>query len=352
MRRLSQAETHPLMQVTHFLNAPASGPRVVAVDRGDGADRMRREVLAGLSDPAQPWVPPTYFYDRRGSELYEAITALEEYYPTRTEAALLSAIADELGALVAPTEVVELGSGSSSKTHVILDALGAHRRDLTYMPLDVSPTMLDMGAEQLVARYSRLRVLGLAGQYEDGFRALPPATNRLFVFLGGTIGNFKPEFQEAFFAQLAAVMRPGNRLLLGFDRRAHDGKPAEVIEAAYNDALGITAEFNLNMLAHLNAALGGDFELGHWSHEAHYDRESHRIEMHLRSLEDQEVTLSALGRSFAFRRGQRILTELSRKFDPQELAQWFESRGFRCERRWTDEQGYVGLMLLERQAIR
>ncbi|MFN3432179.1 MAG: L-histidine N(alpha)-methyltransferase, partial [Candidatus Sericytochromatia bacterium] len=210
----------------------------------------------------------------------------------------------------------------------------------------------DMGAEQLMARYTRLRVLGLAGQYEDGFRALPPATSRLFVFLGGTIGNFKPEFQEAFFAQLAAVMRPGNRLLLGFDRRAHAGKPAEVIEAAYNDALGITAEFNLNMLAHLNTALDGDFELGLWSHEAHYDRETHRIEMYLRSLEDQVVTMPVLGRSFVFRRGQRILTELSRKFDPQALAEWFEARGFRCERRWTDEQGYVGLMLLERQALR
>ena len=352
MRRLSQAESHPLMQVTRFLAAPDAASRVVPVDLGNAAERMRREVLAGLSDAAQPWVPPTYFYDARGSALYEAITALPEYYPTRTEAALLGAIAGDLAQLGSPRQVVELGSGSSTKTRAILDALGARRQPMTYVPIDVSAGMLSASAEALVAEYPQLRVLGLAGQYEDGFRALPPATDRLFVFLGGTIGNFPPEVQSAFFAQLAAVMRPGNRLLLGFDRRAHAGKPAEVIRAAYNDAQGVTAEFNLNMLVHLNQALDGDFEPGLWAHQAVYDEATHQVEMYLLSLEDQVVTMPPLGRSFVFRRGRRILTELSRKHDPQELADWCAQRGFRCVRQWTDEREYVGLLLLERTSAR
>lgn len=349
MRRLSQAEMHPLMQVSGFLRGDDTGPRVVPVNRGDGAARMRREVHTGLSDARQPWLPPTYFYDGRGSALYEAITQLPEYYPARTEAALLASIADELAELTRPAEVVELGSGSSTKTRAILDAVGARARTLTYAPLDVSPTALEAAARQLVAEYPLMRVLGLAGQYEDGFRALPPGPDRLFVFLGGTIGNFRPEAQAAFFAKLGAVMRPGNQLLLGFDRRPHPGKPAAVVEAAYNDSLGVTAEFNLNMLAHLNAELDGDFDLSLWAHRAVYNEADSRIEMYLTSLEDQVVTLEALGRSYVFERGARILTELSRKFEPTELAGWFEERGFQAVRQWTDDRAYMGLMLLERR---
>lgn len=350
MRRLTQAESHPLMQVSRFLSVPDAPLSVVPVDLGNAAARMRREVLQGLADARQPWLSPTYFYDERGSALYERITGLPEYYPTRTEAALLEAIANELTDVGSAKQVVELGSGSSTKTRLILDALGARTRTTTYVPIDVSATMLTASAERLVADYPKLRVLGLAGQYEDGFRALPPAADRLFVFLGGTIGNFPPEVQAAFFANLFAVMRPGNRLLIGFDRRAHAGKPASVIRAAYNDAQGVTAEFNLNMLRHLNRALDGDFDPRLWAHEAVYNDDLHQIEMYLTSLADQVVTMPVLGRSFVFRRGKRILTELSRKFDPQELAGWFDASGFRCVRQWTDAREYFGLMLLERKA--
>jgi dimethylhistidine N-methyltransferase len=349
MRRFSLAEMSPLMQVAAFLEAAEPAWQVVPVDQGGAPDRMRREVGQGLADRRQPWLSPTYFYDAQGSRLYEVITTLPEYYPTRTEAGLLAAIAGELSALCAPAEVVELGSGSSTKTETVLTALGASTRPLTYLPIDVSPTMLHASARRLVERFARLRVLGLAGTYEEAFKALPPATNRLFMFLGGTIGNFPQAYQESFFAHLAAVMRPGNRLLLGFDRRAHAGKPATVIEAAYDDSRGVTAQFNLNMLTHLNAALEADFDTRLWAHQSRYDAETHQVEMYLVSLEDQVVTIPGLGRSYVFRRGTRILTEISRKFDPDELAAWFEARGFQRVRHWGDERDYVGMLLLERQ---
>ena len=209
MRRFSLAELNPLMKVSRFLAAESPRCGVVDVESGDASGRMRREVGEGLSDPHQPWISPTYLYDARGSELYEDITALPEYYPTRTEARLLEAIACDLAALSAPQEVVELGSGSSTKTEQILAAVGARIRPLTYLPIDVSPTMLEASAERLGATYPKLRVLGLSGTYEDGFRALPPAMDRLFVFLGGTIGNFPPAYQRLFFERLSAVMRPG-----------------------------------------------------------------------------------------------------------------------------------------------
>lgn len=320
---------------------------VIEVPGEDLRERMRREVLAGLADPVRPFIPPTYLYDARGSDLYEQITALPEYYPTRTEARLLEQIAPLLAELVPARQLVELGSGSSAKTCLLLDAFQASGKPLTYVPIDISRTMLAASAERLVQAYPGMRVLALAAPFEEALALLPACTERLVVFLGGTLGNFTPEQQAAFFARLREAMPPGNHLLLGFDLRAHAGKPASVIHDAYNDAAGVTAAFNLNLLARLNRELGADFQLATWRHRAAYVRPEHQIEMVLESQRDQEVRVA--GQVFRFPAGAGILSEISRKFDPEELAHWLEGRGFATRACWMDAQERFGLMLLRRR---
>ncbi len=329
----------------------ADSPPLLLLDAGRAEDRGRmvREVTQGLGDPVQKSIPPTYFYDREGSDIYEEITELPEYYPTRTEAALLQRILPELRRLVCPQQLVELGSGSSTKTRLLFEVFPKDQSGSApvYIPIDVSRSMLEQTARRLVKEYPHLRVLGLAGQYEDAIQSLPPSNSRLVVFLGGTIGNFTPTFQSAFFTRLALFLRPGNHLLLGFDRRAHQRKPTHVIDAAYNDAQGTTARFNLNLLRRLNRELGADFVPSNFAHRALYNPSNDQIEMHLSSLCDQTVHVPP-GGAYHFRQGETILTELSRKFDPDELATWFSSRGFRCVQKWTDDAEYFGLMLLKR----
>ena len=325
---------------------------VVRVDTPDAHPSLREHVLEGLGRPGGRELSPLYFYDATGSELYEVITGLDEYYPTRHEAALLHRIAPDLAHLTGVRELVELGSGSSTKTRIVLEALGAGREPLTYVPVDISHEMLAESARMLVGDYPGLRVVGLSGRYEPALEALVPADGRMFMFLGGTIGNFTPEFQVTFFAHLAAAMQPGNLFLLGFDRRPHPGKPTEVVRLAYDDPHGVTAAFNLNLLVRLNRELGTDFDPGSWQHLARYDEALDRIEMHLLCRRDQEVRLPGEPQPFRFRRGETILTEISRKFDPDGLSTWFGERGFRTVANWTDAPGYVGLLLLERSTQR
>lgn len=180
---------------------------------------------------------------------------------------------------------------------------------------------------------------------------LPPSSQRLVLFLGGTIGNFTPTYQEAFVARLGECMAPGSHFLLGFDRRPHARKPASRIQAAYNDAQGLTARFNRNLLERLNRELGATFRLDAWAHRAHYNPAEHQIEMYLESQVAQEVRLEALDLTVAFDAHERILTEISRKFDPSELAGWFEDRGFRALQHWTDDRQDFSLMLFKREAV-
>lgn len=359
-----RADKHYLdpADAARFLSEPGPGRMLLDLGRldpagrgageRDPAARMRREVLTGLAAHPQKWISPTYFYDACGSRLYERITQLAEYYPTRREAELLREVAPQVAAWVGPVEIVELGSGSATKTRTILEAFGVARRVLTYIPIDVSPTALEEATATLQAAYPLLKVMGLIGQYEEALEILPPAGDRLFLFLGGTIGNFPPREQAAFFERLAMAMRPGNSLLLGFDRRAHAAKPADVIRRAYNDAAGLTARFNLNLLARLNRELGADFRLERWRHRAIYNTRLDQIEMYLDSLAEQTVRIPSLGRAFSIAAGESILTELSRKFDPEELTAWFAARGFRGVAHWSDASEYVGLLLLQRTAAR
>ncbi|MNX29730.1 Histidine-specific methyltransferase EgtD [compost metagenome] len=320
---------------------------LIALPGEDLRDRMRREVLAGLADPRGPTIPPAYLYDARGSELYEQITALPEYYPTRTEARLLTQVAPLLAERLAIRQLVELGSGSSAKTRLLLDAFEAGRRGLTYVPIDISRELLGLTAEQLVEAYPGMRVLAIAAPFDEAVALLPPCEHRLVLFLGGTLGNFPQKQQEAFFRGLHAAMTPGNHLLLGFDRRAHAGKPVSILHAAYNDAQGVTSQFNENLLIRLNRELGADFDAARWRHRATYEVPAHQIAMVLESQGDQEVRVA--GRAFRFRAGEGILTEVSRKFDPEELALWLAERGFARQACWTDAEETYGLMLLRRE---
>lgn len=331
-------------EVSACLSCPEPGVRYLLLGLSQPLERMLRDVLEGLDATPQRRLPCTYFYDDEGSRLYEAITGLTEYYPTRHEAALLRGLAPELASRLSVQEIVELGSGSSAKTRFVLEAFGAGVRPLSYVPIDVSPSSVRGSAEQLVRDYPLITVLGLIGRYEEALATLSPALGRLFLFLGGTLGNFTPAETEAFLAHLQQAMAPGDHLLLGFDRAPHASKPPDVVVRAYDDAQGVTARFNLNLLARLNRDLGTDFRLSQWRHRTRYDEGAGQIEMHLDSLTDQVVFVPPTGSRIRFRAGESLLTEISRKFDPASLADTFEARGFRCAATWTDP--YVGLMLL------
>ncbi|HKK13525.1 MAG TPA: L-histidine N(alpha)-methyltransferase, partial [Gammaproteobacteria bacterium] len=236
-------------------------------------------------------LPPKYFYDDRGSRLFDAICDTPEYYPTRTENALLARHAGEILAAVDPDHIVEFGSGTSRKTLHLLEACAADGARSGYWPLDVCESMLRETGEILVDRYQWLQVDALVGDYLGGLDHLPlPDGRRLFVFLGGTIGNFEPWQAEAFLAELRARMNPGDALLLGADRV----KDPAVLHAAYNDAAGITARFNLNVLRVLNRELAADFDESAFRHEARYNPALQRIEMYLVARRPQRVMLEAL----------------------------------------------------------
>ncbi len=309
----------------------------------DGAD-----VVGGLS--ARPkTLPPKYFYDAQGSRLFERITALPEYYLTRTEQMILSDCARDLAKRVGPADLVELGSGSARKTRTIIDALleaAPAKAPLLYVPVDVSEAALEESAATLVTAYPRLRVSGLVATYESGLAALPPrlAPRRLMLFLGSTIGNLDAAESADFFAGVAKALAPGDALLLGFDLVKTPG----IIEAAYNDAQNVTAAFNLNMLRHLNRRFDGDFDLARFQHRAFFNAEASQIEMHLVSAEAQTVSLRKLGLAARFAPGETIRTEISRKFRFADMADAVARHGFALEQRWSDIQEWFALALFRK----
>jgi L-histidine N-alpha-methyltransferase len=327
-----------------FLNTDHPGFEMFSVAQSEFTARMAEDVSEGLQHSPKR-LSSAYLYDSQGSLLYEQITQLPEYYQTRTEAALLRQIAPDLSLLSGAVELIELGSGSAKKTRILLDAWKKQERAVTYIPIDVSPKMLVDTASCLTQDYPMLRVLGLVGRYEEALAVLPENPNRLILFLGGTIGNFTPEEQAAFLSRLKALSPPGTKLLLGFDYQPHEGKPVEVILQAYNDQAGVTARFNRNILAHINNRLNADFDLSAWEHQAIYNPQQQQIEMTLVSRCAQ--TVQVLRQSCRFASGERILTEISRRYEPESFARWFETRGWRCLESWSDTRRYYGLMLLE-----
>ncbi len=289
-------------------------------------------------------IAPRYFYDDRGSALFEAICELPEYYQTRTERVILKAVADDVVAATGATTLVELGSGASTKTRVLLDAMKRAGALGIYVPFDVSEGIVRRTAHELVSEYEGLRVHGIIGDFVRDLGRIPEGGRRLVIFLGGTIGNFEPRQAEAFLRKTAAHMEPGECLLLGTDRIKDPAR----LEAAYNDSQGVTAEFNLNALRVLNRLLDADFDVDGFEHHALYNRDRHRIEMWLRSRSEQRARLPKLDLAIALRSGEEILTEISTKYDRPGVETLLAAGGFELMRWYTDPEDLFALSLARR----
>lgn len=282
------------------------------------------DVEAGLLDPPRR-LPAKYFYDDLGARLFEDICATQDYYPSRSESQLLAEHGAGLMAAMDAAHIIELGSGSSRKTRHLLK----HAQPQTvYWPFDVSEQMLRDSAAGLVADWPELQVHGLVGDYHAGLGLpIPDSGRRAVLFLGGTMGNFRPEQAEDFLCEIRELLRPGDTLLLGADRV----KDASVLERAYDDSDGVTAAFNLNVLRVLNRELDADFELDAFQHRAVYNAEAERIEMYLEARHAQTVTIGKINRSLNLVAGESIRTELSHKYSEASLAGLLEPAGFRIE---------------------
>lgn len=302
-------------------------------------ENMTLEVCEGLKKQ-QKSLSPKYFYDERGSELFEAITRLDEYYPTRTELALFDAHLPEIAELIgAGSCVIEYGSGSSLKIRKLLDALSP----LAYVPVDISRDYLLTNATVLAQDFPQLTVLPVCADFSQ-FIALPEqlgGMSPIGFFPGSSIGNFEPEQAKQFLGRVANTLGSGGHLLIGVDCK----KDPAVLERAYNDAAGITAAFNLNALSHLNRVLGAEFQLDKFEHEALYNRDAGCIQMFLRSTAQQQVSIG--GSVFAFDEGERLHTENSYKYSPDEFIRLAKDSGFSCEHHWQGADEYFGLYLLK-----
>ena len=304
-------------------------------------DSIADDVRRGLSAP-QKFLLPKFFYDNAGSLLFEQITELPEYYPTRTELSILSDIAVDLMKRVAPYDVVELGSGSSTKTRGLLD-IGYSMVLARYIPFDVSQTIVESACEDLQRRYPNLALHGVIGDFERHLGLIPPAEGRrLVLFIGSTIGNLEPPERLELLTGIRKLLSPGDFLLLGMDMV----KDITVLEAAYNDAAGVTAAFNLNMLSVINNALQADFNVEEFRHHAHYNHELDRIEMHLYARSDQSIHITDLDMTVEVGKGESIWTESSHKFTRETAMSMIHEAGMSLDTWYTDPLDYYGLALI------
>jgi dimethylhistidine N-methyltransferase len=303
---------------------------------------LRSDVLAGLTATPKS-LPPKWFYDERGSELFDKITRLDEYYPTRAEREILAARAAEIADATRATTLVELGSGTADKTRLVLDALSERGTLGEYVPVDVSESALVTAANRMTERYPGLRVRAVLSDFQEHLGLPESSGPRLVAFLGSTIGNLLPAERADFLASLRAKLRPGDALLLGTDIV----KDPEVLVAAYDDAAGVTAAFNKNILNVLNAELGGNFDLDEFEHVAIWDEQAEWIEMRLRSCADQTVQLTGIGLTAPFRAGEEMRTEISAKFRREGVAAELAAADLELRHWWTDPGGRFGLSLSE-----
>lgn len=312
----------------------------VHLDAAELAQSLVTDVRAGLSRRPRA-LPPKWFYDERGSALFEAITELPEYYLTRAERAILARQAGEIAELTGADTLVELGSGTSSKTRLLLDALSRRGTLRRLVPLDVSESTLVAASAAIAERYAGIQVHGVVGDFERHLSFLPGGGRRLVAFLGSTIGNLVPEQRAKLLCQLAAALGGGDALLLGTDLVKD---PARMV-AAYDDAAGVTAEFNRNLLVVLNRHLAGDFEPAAFAHVARWDAGQEWMAMGLRAGEAQTVHLEALGIDVRFEAGEELGTEISAKFSPAGLAAECRAAGLEPAGWWTDPDGDFALSL-------
>jgi L-histidine N-alpha-methyltransferase len=312
----------------------------IYLDERDLARGLRADVATGLS--AEPkWLPPKWFYDARGSELFEEITRLPEYYPTRAEREILATHADEIAQLTGAKTLIELGSGSSDKTRLLLDAFSRHGELGTFVPLDVSVSALHESTTRIAADYPGLRVRGIVGDFTRQLDRLPTGGSRLVAFLGGTIGNLLPDERATFLRALRAALEIGDWVLLGADLV----KDPAVIVPAYDDAAGVTAEFNRNVLRVVNRELGADFDPDAFDHVAVWDAEREWIEMRLRARSAQRVRV--LDRWVTFADGEELRTEISAKFRPDGIDAELAAAGLTTRAYWTDAAGLFAVTLAQ-----
>ena len=302
------------------------------------------DVIEGLTQTPKT-LPPKYFYDDRGSLLFEKICELPEYYLTRTETSILQQYASEIAHLTGPCELVELGSGSSTKTRILLDAYQELGHPLHYLPIDISGGILEESSYSLLADYPTLHIHGIVSTYETALKHLNacPLPTRMISFIGSTLGNLTSQDCEIFFSHIVEALQPGDYFLLGIDLH----KSKEILEPAYNDAQGVTAEFNLNMLQHLNRLYEGNFNEQQFEHLSFYNQDKHQIEMHLKSLRSQTVELHRLNLTVEFAENETIHTEISRKFEIKPLQTELQQLGLIPVQAWTDENQWFGLLLFQ-----
>jgi L-histidine Nalpha-methyltransferase len=307
----------------------------------DHASRaLRQDVVAGLgADPK--WLPPKWFYDGRGSELFEEITRLPEYYPTRAEREILDDRAAELAERTGARSLVELGSGSSEKTRLLLDGLRHHGTLEEFVPLDVSEPALREAAATIVGDYPHLLVHAVVGDFTKPLTGLPGGSPRLVAFLGGTIGNLLPEERHDFLCSVRGVLDAGEWLLLGTDLV----KDPAMLVRAYDDSAGVTAEFNRNVLRVVNRELGADFPVESFDHVATWDPDQEWIEMRLRARRSMRVTVPAVDMVVDLADGEEIRTEVSAKFRHDRVEQELKGAGFGLDRWWTDGEERFALSL-------
>jgi L-histidine N-alpha-methyltransferase len=322
---------------------PLSGPAIQIESHLDGGQErsLADDVLDGLTRPFKE-LPPKHFYDARGAELFDRICELPEYYPTRAERAILEGSAAELAEMTGAVELVELGSGTAAKTRVLLDALHAAGTLRRYVPFDVTESMVRETARELTREYPGMRVHGVIGDFERHLDQLPEAEGpRIVAFLGGTIGNFPPGSRRRFLRTIARLLGAEDFLLMGTDLV----KDPHVLEAAYDDAGGVTAEFNRNVLRVLNRELGADFDPDDFEHVALFDTEHEWIEMRLRARRELTGTIRELALDVHFDEGEELRTEISAKFTPERLDGDLAAAGLEIAHWMTDPEGLFALTL-------
>ncbi len=306
---------------------------------------LANDVLDGLTRPFKE-LPPKHFYDARGSELFEQICELPEYYPTRTEMQILAARADEIVAATGAGELVELGSGTADKARILLDAMARAGTLRRYVPLDVTERVVADSARQLVEDYDGLEVHGVIGDFERHLDHLPESDGapRIVALLGGTIGNFPPGTRRTLLRKMSSLLGPDDHVLLGTDLVKDPG----VIEAAYDDPEGVTAEFNRNVLHVINRELGANFVAEQFEHVAFFDQKHQWVEMRLRALEACSVEIDELGMSVEFQAGEELRTEISAKFTPERLEADYRAAGLAMEHWYSDDDQLFALSLAAR----
>ena len=310
----------------------------VRIDHCDVLDTLGDDVRRGLARPLKE-LPPKYFYDERGSELFDRITSLPEYYPTRCERSILNRHAPAIVGATDAEELVELGSGTASKTRALLYAMAGHGSLRRYVPFDFDQSVVEACAHELIELYPGLDVHGVVGDFGRDLDCIPDGHRRLFAFLGGTIGNLAPEQRKGFLRQLRAQMGPEDRLVIGTDLV----KDRSVLEAAYNDSAGVTAEFNRNVLRVINAGLDADFEPEAFEHVAFFDEANSWIEMRLRANGAQRVRIDGADLEVTFADGEEIRTEISAKFTREAVERELRAAGLRLDEFFTDGSKLFGL---------